>query len=317
MSIDEINSRNMRTFRYKQNRLQQLKGFCAVVETRSVSKAANRLSLTQPTVSLQVQSLERDLRTRLFERRGPKIELTFEGQLLYELARPLVEGLTALDQNFEARRNNVEQGRLAIAAGESTIHYVLPRAVQQFSSEHPGISLALNNVTGHQGLQQLRDRLVDFCVGPILDTPPDIVFEPVVAFDPVLITPLGHPLSRLRKVSLRDISEYPLILPPRHLSTWRQVEMVFLQHRLPYEVRLEMGGWEVIKRYVELGMGISIVMNVCLTGRERLEVISAGKYFPKRVYGIVQLKSRALSPQARDFIETFKSSLRRRWPGPQ
>src|SRR6267142_1511363 len=111
----------MRIFRYKQNRLQQLKGFCAVVETRSVSKAANRLNLTQPTVSLQVQSLERDLRAKLFERRGPKIQLTFEGELLYDLALPLVEGLTALDKNFEARRNNVEHGKLAIAAGESTI----------------------------------------------------------------------------------------------------------------------------------------------------------------------------------------------------
>jgi LysR family cys regulon transcriptional activator len=300
----------MRAFRYKQNRLQQLRGFCAVVETRSVSKAALRLSLTQPTVSLQVQSLERDLHTTLFERRGPKIELTFEGQLLYELAQPLVEGLTALDQNFEGRRNNVEQGRLAIAAGESTIHYVLPRAVQQFASENPRISLALNNVTGQQGLQQLRERLVDFCVGPILDTPADIEFQPVVAFDPVLITALGHPLSKLRRVTLRDISQYPLILPPRHLSTWRQVEMVFLQHRLPYEVRLEMGGWEVIKRYVELGMGISIVINVCLTGRERLEVIPATRYFPKRTYGIVQLKGRALSPQARHFIATFKETFK-------
>src|SRR5688572_25968585 len=176
----------MKTFRYKQNRLQQLKGFCAVVETRSVSRAASRLNLTQPTVSLQVQSLERDLRTTLFERRGPKIEVTFDGELLYELARPLVEGLTALDRNFEDRRNNVDQGRLAIAAGESTIHYVLPKAVQKFSAEHPGISLALNNVTGQQGLKQLRDRMVDFCVGPILDTPADIVFDPVVAFDPVL-----------------------------------------------------------------------------------------------------------------------------------
>ena len=298
----------MRVFRYKQNRLQQLKGFCAVVETRSVSKAAGRLRLTQPTVSLQIQSLERDLRTSLFERHGPKIEITFEGQLLYELARPLVEGLTSLDENFESRRNNVEQGKLAIAAGESTIHYVLPRAVKQFSAEHPGIALTLNNVTGQQGLQQLRDRVVDFCVGPMLDTPSDIAFEPVVAFAPVLIAPLGHTLSKLRRISLRDISRYPLILPPRHLSTWRQVEMVFLQHNLPYEVRLEMGGWEVIKRYVELGMGISIVMSVCLTGRERLEVISVDRYFPKRVYGIVQLNTRTLSPQARAFIATFKRS---------
>jgi DNA-binding transcriptional LysR family regulator len=298
----------MRVFRYKQNRLQQLKGFCAVVETHSISKAAVRLRLTQPTVSLQVQSLERDLNATLLERRGPRIKLTFEGELLYELARPLVEGFTALHEVFESRRKNVEQGKLAIAAGESTIHYVLPRAVQQFAAEHPGIALTLNNVTGQQGLQQLRDRTVDFCVGPMLDTPADIAFEPVVAFDPVLIAPLGHPLSKLKKISLRDISRHPLILPPRHLSTWRQVEMVFLQHRLPYEVRLEMGGWEVIKRYVELGMGISIVMSVCLTGRERLEVMPVNRYFPKRVYGIVQLNTRSLSPQARAFIATFKTS---------
>src|SRR5437899_1070062 len=179
--IDKINNSRMRTFRYKQNRLQQLRGFCAVVETGSVSKVAFRLNLTQPTISLQVQSLERDLRAFLLERRGPKIEVTFEGELLYELARRLVEGLTALDQNFADRRNNVEQGRLAIAAGESTIHYVLPRNVQRFSAEHPGIALTLNNVTGQQGLQQLRDRIVDFCVGPMLDTPLDIAFEPVVA----------------------------------------------------------------------------------------------------------------------------------------
>lgn len=279
-----------------------------MVETRSVSKAAERLHLTQPTVSLQVQSLERDLRANFFERRGPRLTLTFEGELLYEIAKPLVEGLTALDLDFEARRNNVEHGKITIAAGESTIHYMLPRAVQKFSSGHPGIAVALNNVTGQEGLQQLRDRRVDICIGPILDTPPDILFEPVVAFDPVLITALGHPLSKLKKVSLRDISKYPLILPPRHLSTWRQVELVFQQHRLAYEVKLEMGGWEVIKRYVELGMGISIVMSLCLTGRDRLEVIPVTRYFPKRIYGIVRLKGRPLSPQTRNFIETFKQS---------
>jgi DNA-binding transcriptional LysR family regulator len=299
----------MDVFRYKQNRLQQLRGFCAVVEAKSVSKAAAKLRLTQPTVSLQVQALERELRTRLFDRRGPRIELTPEGALLYELARPLLEGLVEIDSDFEARRNKVEQGRLAIAAGESTIQYVLPTTVQKFARIHPGISIVLNNVTGVDGLQQLRDRRVDFCVGPLLDIPADLEFEPVVAFDPVLITTSRHPLSKLSKVTLRQISKYPLILPPRHLSTWRQVELVFLQHQIPYEVRMEVGGWEVIKRYVELGLGISIVMNVCLTGREKLEVIPVKKYFPQRIYGIVKLKGRPLSPQARHFIEMLRESV--------
>jgi DNA-binding transcriptional LysR family regulator len=298
----------MDVFRYKQNRLQQLRGFCAVVEARSVSKAAVKLRLTQPTVSLQVQALERELHTRLFDRRGPRIELTPEGALLYELARPLLQGVGEIDAEFEARRNKVEQGRLAIAAGESTIQYILPTTVQKFAKEHPGISMVLNNVTGVDGLQQLRDRRVDFCVGPLLDIPADLEFEPVVAFDPVLITTARHPLSKLSKVTLLQISKYPLILPPRHLSTWRQVELVFLQHRIPYEVRMEVGGWEVIKRYVELGLGISIVINVCLTGREKLEVIPVKKYFPQRIYGIVKLKGRPLSPQARHFIEMLRET---------
>src|SRR5262245_23136649 len=112
--------------RYKQNRLQQLRGFCAVVEARSVSRAASRLHRTQPTVSLQLQALERDLRASLFERHGPRMELTPEGELLYKLARPLVDGVSQLDRDFEARRSSVERGHLAIAAGESTIQYVLP-----------------------------------------------------------------------------------------------------------------------------------------------------------------------------------------------
>lgn len=298
----------MNLIRYKQNRLQQLRGFCAVVESGSVSKAAARLRLTQPTVSLQVQALERELRASLFERHGPRIRVTPEGELLYDLARPLVEGFVELDRDFEARRNKVEQGRLSIAAGDSTIQYVLPATVQKFADAYPGIALALNNVTGVDGLQQLRERRVDFCVGPLLDTPPDIEFEPVVAFDPVLITATGHPLSKLRNVNLRQISKHPLILPPRHLSTWRQVELVFLQRGLPYEVRLEMGGWEVIKRYVELGLGVSIVMSVCLNPRDRLEVIPVKKYFPQRRYGIVKLRGRPLSPQARYFIDMFRDT---------
>lgn len=302
----------MDILRYKQNRLQQLRGFCAVMETKSVSKAAAKLRLTQPTVSLQVQALERELRANLFERRGPRIEVTPEGELLYELARPLVAGFVELDRDFEARRNNVERGRLAIAAGESTIQYVLPATVQQFAAAYPGISLALNNVTGVSGLQQLRERRVDFCVGPLLDVPADLEFEPIVAFDPVLITAADHPLSNRRSVTLKQISQHPLILPPRHLSTWRQVELVFLQHGLHYEVKLEMGGWEVIKRYVELGLGISIVVNVCLTGRERLKVIPVKKYFPQRVYGIVKLRGRLLSPQAHHFIDMFRKLAQRR-----
>jgi DNA-binding transcriptional LysR family regulator len=119
----------------------------------------------------------------------------------------------------------------------------------------------------------------------------------------MLIVPLGHPLANKTDVSLEEISQYGLILPPRHLSTWRIVKYVYQQHNLTFTVTLEAGGWEVIKKYVELGMGISIVTDICLTGTEKLARIPLNRYFPQRGYGLVLRKGRFLSPQARRFVE--------------
>src|SRR3990172_6215514 len=133
---------------YKQNRLQQLRGFCHAAQTLSISKAAERLFLSQPSVSLQIQALEREFKTTLFERRGPKISLTPDGKTLYELASPLVAQIDTLDETFAARRGDVERGQLDIAAGESTTLYLLPRFVKQFAEAHPQVELKLHNVTG-------------------------------------------------------------------------------------------------------------------------------------------------------------------------
>ena len=302
-----------RSIRYKHNRLQQLRGFCYAAQTGTISKAAKKMFLSQPSVSLQIQALERELGTLLFNRNGPKIELTYDGEVLFELALPLVDGFNTLEETFHARRNSMEVGRLEIAAGGSTIQYVLPGYVERFVNEHAGIDLRLRNVTGREGLELLRAGEVDFCVGPMLDIPEDIQFHPIVAYEPMLITPKGHPLSKRKKVLPRHISKYPLILPPRHLSTWRQVEFVFTQENLKYEVRLEVGGWEVIKKYVELGLGVSIVMSICITGQEELEVIPVGDYFPRRTYGVVWRKKRQLSPQARAFIDIMDPALKEIW----
>ncbi|MDZ4860895.1 MAG: LysR family transcriptional regulator [Candidatus Hydrogenedentes bacterium] len=292
-----------RAIRYKQNRLQQLRGFCFAAHAGSVTKAAEKLHLSQPSVSLQIQALEREIGVKLFERRGPRIELTPDGVLLLELARPLVEGIDSIHEEFHTRRESVDRGRVDIAAGGSTILYVLPRFVEEFVKGHPNIELKIHNVTGRAGLELLREGEVDFCVGPMLDTPDDIAFQPIVSYEPLLITCLGHPLAKRKRITLRDISKYPLILPPRTLSTWRMVEDVFKQRGLRYDVKLEVGGWEVIKTYVELGLGISIVMSICITGDETLEVIRASSWFPNRTYGVVSRKGRTLSAQARRFTE--------------
>ena len=296
-------------FYYKQNRLKQLRAFCHAAQLKSISKAAERLFLSQPSVSLQVRALERELDIVLFERRGPRIQLTPEGQILFELASPLVEGIDTLSDQFAARSGSVEAGDLDIAAGESTILYVLPEYTQRFAARYPNVRLRLHNLTGRDGLAQLRADRVDFAVGSMWEQPDDIIHRPIFTYDTVLIAPQGHPLADKDEVGLKDISPHGLILPPRHLSTWRMVDLVFKQNNLSYKVCLEAGGWEVIKKYVEMGLGISIVSSICLTEDEPIKVISLAEQFPKRSYGVVMRRGRFLSPAAQRFIEMMDPSF--------
>jgi DNA-binding transcriptional LysR family regulator len=137
----------------------------------------------------------------------------------------------------------------------------------------------------------------------MLEVPDDVNYRPVVTHRPMLITPTDHPLADKQDVTLAEIAEYGLILPPRHLSTWRLVDLVFRQQNLSYKVTLEAGGWEVIKKYVQLGLGISIVTDVCLTGDEPLGQVPLEQYFPRRSYGIVLRRGKFLSPQTKKFQE--------------
>jgi DNA-binding transcriptional LysR family regulator len=301
-------SREVMEHRYKQNRFQQLRGFCYAAASGSISKAAGRMFLSQPAVSQQIQSLERELGVTLFIRGKGKMQLTHDGELLFQMAQSLIEELEHLDQRFRRRRFEIDEGHLEIAAGMSTILYLLPKYVEAFRRAHPKIELRLHQVTGLEGLEQLRSGLVDFAVGPLYQVPADIEFHPIVTYDPVVIACVGHPLCRKGKLTLLEISRHPLILPPRNLSTWPMVDSTFKKHGLSYQVAMEVGGWEAIKKYVALGMGISIIIQIGITGEEKLEVMPAAEFFPRRTYGVVTRKGRVLTPQAKRFVSLLLSS---------
>jgi len=298
-------------FYYKGNRLKQLRAFCHAVKFGTIARAAEALFLSPSSVSLQLSALEKELGTRLLERTRPRLALTSEGQMLYDIARPLVEGIESLDQQFRAQRQNLDQGEVNIAAGASTIQYLLPPLVREYRERFPDVRLQLSNVTGKDGLALLRSDQVDFAVGSMLDVPHDVSYEPVHWFDPMLILPLDHPLAAKADIALEDLSPYGLILPPQRLTTYRLVDLVFQQRKVPYRVAIEVGGWEVIKQYVAMGMGVSIVTGICLNDEDksRLAVRNMRRYFPQRSYGVVMRKGKYLSQQARAFIDLVKPGL--------
>ena len=298
-------------FYYKGNRLKQLRAFCTIAKLGTLSRAAEALFLSQPSISLQLSALEKELGARLIERRRRRVALTREGQALYDIALPLVEGLDNLDQQFRTLSAGFVGSELNIAAGTSTIQYLLPSLVRAFREQQPGIKLQLHNVTGKDGLALLRSDQVEFAIGSMLDVPNDLSYEPVYSYDPMLILPLDHPLAVKSEIRLEDLSPYGLILPPQRLTTYRLVDLIFQQRRVPYHVAIEVGGWEVIKQYVAMGLGISIVTGICIgdADRARLAVRNMSAYFPQRTYGVVVRKGKYLSAEARTFVDLIRPGL--------
>jgi DNA-binding transcriptional LysR family regulator len=302
---------------YKQNRVKQLRAFCFAAQSGSISKAAERLSLSQPSVSLQIQALERELGITLFERRGPRIRLTPEGESLYELALPLVDGIDALPERFQSHARNLNGGRLNIAAGESSTLYILPGLLKTFMAQHPNVRVKLHPVPASQMLEALRNDEVDFGIGSMLDLPDDLLYRAIYSYGLSLIAPRDHPLATQPEITLADVGRYDLILPPRQLTTWRLVNLTFQQHSIPYRVRLEVGGWETIKRYVALGFGISIASDICLQEGHDLAVRPLPGLFPQRTYGVLLRRGRYLSPQAKRFIQLMQPDFFERLGAPQ
>jgi DNA-binding transcriptional LysR family regulator len=119
---------------YKQNHLKKLRAFCQTAKLGSMTKAAESLFASQPTISLQIHALEEEMDTLLFDRCGPKLTLTTEGSILYDLCLPHVQGIDRLKETFDAHCGNLTSGDLNIAAGESTILYILPSPFDSLAS---------------------------------------------------------------------------------------------------------------------------------------------------------------------------------------
>ena len=135
-------------FAYKADRLKPLRAFCQTARLGSVSRAAEALYVSQPAITLQLQALERELGVKLFDRVGRRLTPSREGQVLYELAKPLVEGLDGLDAAFHDKVQGLDAGELNVAAGSSTILYLLPGIVEAFRERRSDVRLTLHNVTG-------------------------------------------------------------------------------------------------------------------------------------------------------------------------
>ena len=285
--------------------LRELRSFITTAKLRSVSKAAERLGIGQPTASTHIKKLEAEMGTVLFDRIRRPIQLTPSGVALAQLATPLVEGIDALAMNTPATE---EQGPVVIASTHDIVSHSLLRVVRTFLRMHPHAHLRIRSGLISEVLGMVAEGEVDLGLTPAPERSADFDFLPLFASERVLITPPGHPLLDEPLTSLDQIAKWPLVLRRRETYTSQLLEVEFQRRGLRYEVLVELDSMDMVKRYVALGMGVSVGPRLAIEPEDRdlLGIVSLSNLLPVERAGIVTLRGKMLSRPIQSFIAVMK-----------
>ncbi len=292
---------------YKNNRFQQLKGFCYTVQTGSMSNAAKKMRLTQGAVSLQIKSLERDLGVQLFERGKNNIELTTEGKKFYTHVAPHIYGADEMFEDFIKYLKQEKSNIINIAANNVSICYILPKYLQKFEVAHPEVKFEIRNLVREEAIKRLMNNEVDMLIYSmkIDEVPKELDFIPIVEYKPILLTRKNHPLAIKKNLKLSDVKSYSLLRLDQKFVTVPNFDEIAKHYGLKTKIEFEMGNYEILKKFVTAGIGISIVSSICLEGEKGRDLVGNNltEYFPGIIYGILVKKGKKHYGLTQDFIK--------------
>ncbi len=245
----------------------RLKVFRVAADELSFTRAAEKLFLTQPAVTMQVKHLEEELRLRLFDRTGQRLALTSAGRILHDYAMRIAEMCAEAEQALAAVRGETV-GRLALAASTTIAQYLLPALAGAFLAEHPGVELEImsaNTAGAVAALVEGRVRLA-LIEGPAGRT--DVKTEPFLEDRLPLIAPPGHEWSEAGIVEAKALSQAALILRERGSGTRDVVERALRRAGLGVKklrVVMELDSTEAVKSAVRAGLGVGFVSEWALS----------------------------------------------------
>jgi DNA-binding transcriptional LysR family regulator len=293
---------------------RQLAAFCAVVERKSFSQAAERLGVTQPAVSLQIRSLEQRLGTQLLDRSGRRVEPTEAGLRLYASAQKLL----ALEQQLVEDVTGDAEGGLAgtveIGASTGPGGTVVPVLLCEFHEAHPDVRVRLSVSDTHTVVAQVADRELELGVVGAAPRQRGVTYEPFFRDEVVLACPSGHRLAG-KTVSLDALRNEPLILMQEGAGV-RQViedELRRVGTRLrDLDVRVELGLQESVLSAVAAGHGVTFISRTAIESD-----LAAGTVATARVRGLdpvrqiflVRATGRVETRAAHTFVDFARSRL--------
>ncbi len=293
---------------------RQLAAFCAVVERKSFSQAAERLGVTQPAVSLQVRSLEKRLGRKLLDRSGRRVEPTESGLALYRGAQRMLALEGQLIEELDAGEDGELGGTLEVGASTGPGSTIVPVLLCEFQRENPGVAVSLSISDTQSVVDRVAERELELGVVGAARRHRGVVFEPFFRDEVVLVCPPGHRFAG-RTVSLEELREEPLIVMQEGAGV-RQViedELRRAGTRLrDLEPRLELGLQESVKSAVAAGHGVTFISRTAIEAdlaAGTLETARVKGLEPSREISLVRSAGRSPTRAAEAFLEFARERL--------
>lgn len=295
--------------------LQQLRYLDEIVRRGlKISAAADALYTSQPGISKQIKLLEEELGIEIFVRNGKRIvAITEPGKAILEIAQRILHdagNLKQVSQEFHSQ----DSGHLTIATTHTQARYALPPVVKQFIQRYPGVKLGLHQGSPTQIAEQVLNGEADIGIATeSLALYDDLVTLPCYEWNHCVITPLRHPLLAEKKLTLAKIAEYPIITYDFAFSGRGKINAAFDAENIKPNIALTAIDADVIKTYVELGLGIGILAKMAFIPErdEHLSMLDAGHLFKPSTTRIAIRKNEYLRGYTYDFIELFAAHLNR------
>jgi LysR family cys regulon transcriptional activator len=283
-------------------KLNELRSVRAVVASGfRITGAAESIHVSQPGISRHVQKVESHLGVQLFERHRNRLtQPTAAGELLLPAIQKVLEEFDSL-YALAAQFANGARGSLTVATSHTHARYLLPPALKRFIKDYPSVRVLVRQGTLDQIVEWMQAGEADLSLSAApLRHAAALEFFPLCNVDRLVLVPTGHPLLKRRKLSLSDLSSYPLITYGSEFAAHAQISKAFKDAGLKPTMALNTSDTDTIKTYALCGLGVAIVAHTAFEPQQDhgLRAIDARHLFPSIVVSLGVNRERSLSAHA-------------------
>ena len=296
-------------------KLQQLRYIWEVARhDLNVSATAQALYTSQPGISKQIRMLEDELGVEVFSRSGKHLtHITPAGQVILQIAGDILQQVDSIRRVAHEFRDE-NRGELRIATTHTQARYALPLVIKRFTERFPDVSLQMHQGTPMQIAEMAAKGQVDLTIATeAMELFSDLIMMPCYRWNRTVVVPDGHPLTKVKPLTLEAIAEYPLVTYVFGFTGRSKLDEAFRQAGLQPKVVFTAADADVIKTYVRLGMGIGIIAHMAMAPEQDkgLVTLDAGHLFESSTTRIGFRKGTFLRGFMYEFMREFAPHLRK------